>query len=260
MKKTIEIFWTGGYDSTFRVVQLSRLPVKIRPIYFSDNRLSEKIELSVIQKVTEILNNKKDTKCEIIPLKIISIEQRIKDDTISEAYQRLLSKTFMGSQYEWLAWFAKYHKGIEISVLGSDGGFIQKNNFLFLLVSDEIIGDYYVLDQEKCDEDVCTVFGNFHYPLMKMSKLGMKKKYLEWDCQEIMNLTWFCHTPINGKPCGLCKPCQCTIEEGMTERFTKMALLRYKLKPVKKILKSLIKKSHLIWIFEKMKVLLPMIS
>ena len=69
-----------------------------------------------------------------------------------------------------------------------------------------------------------------------MTKLDMKKYYLEWDCEDIMDLTWFCHTPIKGKPCGWCNPCNQTIYKGLGERFTKMALLRNKLKPVKDVL------------------------
>ena len=45
-KQEVEIFWTGGYDSTFRVVQLSRMDVVIRPYYLSDNRIAESYEIS----------------------------------------------------------------------------------------------------------------------------------------------------------------------------------------------------------------------
>ena len=31
---------------------------------------------------------------------------------------------------------------------------------------------------------------------------------------EIMSLTWFCHRPRHGQPCGTCNPCIYTIEEG----------------------------------------------
>jgi hypothetical protein len=34
-----------------------------------------------------------------------------------------------------------------------------------------------------------------------------------------MDMTWFCHTPARGKPCGICAPCVYTIEEGLAHRI-----------------------------------------
>ena len=239
IKKTVEIFWTGGYDSTFRVLQLSRLPIKIRPYYLSDNRKSEQNELSAINNITAILKGRKETQCEILPLEIISKSQRIADETITAAFQRLLKLGKIGSQYEWLGWFAKDHKGIEISVLNSPGTHLHiiiEKLGCFQLVTDEIIGDYYIIDREKSHKDLCDVFEDFHFPLFNMTKLEMKDYYLKWDCKEIMKLTWFCFRPINGKPCGLCNPCKQAISDGLKERFTKIALFRNKLLPVRKVL------------------------
>jgi hypothetical protein len=33
-----------------------------------------------------------------------------------------------------------------------------------------------------------------------------------------MDMTWFCHTPVRGRPCGICAPCVYTIEEGLARR------------------------------------------
>jgi 7-cyano-7-deazaguanine synthase len=236
---TIEIFWTGGYDSTFRILQLSQLPVKICPFYLSDNRKSEKMELSAIKNITEEIKIRKETNCEILPLEIVTKDQRISDKKITDAFNRLLEKDFMGSQYEWLGWFAKDHKDIELSIHEDDKAIeLIKRHGKLKLISDDVIGDNYIIDQENSSEDVNTVFKNFHFPLAKYTKLAMKGYYLQWDCKEIMNMTWFCFNPIKGKPCGLCNPCKYTIEEGMTERFTKFALLKYKLIPIIKILKA----------------------
>lgn len=55
---------------------------------------------------------------------------------------------------------------------------------------------------------------------------------------EIMNLTWFCHNPMNGKPCGQCNPCKYTIEEGLTYRFDEAALRRYKKEKIRKKIRN----------------------
>lgn len=73
--KTIEIFWTGGFDSTFRVVQLSRYPINLQPVYCSgvarDIRKSECYELRAIKQITSLLREKKETQSTILPLKIL---------------------------------------------------------------------------------------------------------------------------------------------------------------------------------------------
>ena len=96
-------------------------------------------------------------------------------------------------------------------------------------VSDDTIGDYYVLDEELSSDALKTLFGAFRFPLATITKIEMKTGYADMGLSSIADKTWFCYTPIQGKPCGKCHPCQYTIEEGMKERFTTMALLRYQL-------------------------------
>ena len=50
----IFIFWTGGWDSTFRMLQLSEKNVHVRPMYVKDpNRRSADTEL---QRMNQILS------------------------------------------------------------------------------------------------------------------------------------------------------------------------------------------------------------
>mgnify|MGYP003321755679 CR=1 FL=1 len=107
-------------------------------------------------------------------------------------------------------------------------------------VVDKVIGEYWILDCKKSDPLLVKLFENYHFPLAKWTKLQMKDFYLKYSYNDIMNATWFCYNPIDGKPCGTCNPCVYTIEEGMKERFTKKALMRYHLKKVV----GFIKKKH----------------
>lgn len=76
--KIYEIFWTGGFDSTFRIIQMSRFPIKIQPIFCtgiaSDIRKSEFYELRAIKQISALLRSKEETKAEILPLKIVHSE------------------------------------------------------------------------------------------------------------------------------------------------------------------------------------------
>ncbi len=228
-KKIIEIFWTGGYDSTFRLVQLSRLDITVQPYYLSDRRLAESYELDAIEKITRLIKNHPDTKCELLPTVYVSVEDRpAAVPEIKAAYERIFSKTWLGNQYVWLADFAVNHPGIELSIEKGTNPvkLISQNGSFEKRVSPEI-GEYYVVSKNS-DKDYFALFGGFTYPIIDYSKLDMKEFFIKHGYDEVMQITWFCHTPINGKPCGKCNPCKGVVEEGMAERLSDEALKRYK--------------------------------
>ncbi len=67
----IKILWTGGWDSTFRVIELSRKNVVIQPIYVLDSgRKSTDYELKAIDKIIQDLNKRDETKAKINAIKI----------------------------------------------------------------------------------------------------------------------------------------------------------------------------------------------
>ncbi len=228
-KKEVEIFWTGGYDSTFRVVQLSRMDVVIRPYYLSDNRIAESYEIAAIEKATQLIRNHPDTKAELLDIVYIPVDKRpANDPEIESAYNRIFSKNWLGNQYVWLANFAKQHKGIELSIeKGTNPVRLIEKNGGFKKISVDSIGETYVVD-EKTHPDYLALFGNFSIPLLEVSKLDMKAFFLENGYEDVMKATWFCHSPINGKPCGKCNPCKGVVEEGMAERLDEEALERYR--------------------------------
>ena len=230
MKKTVEVLWTGGYDSSFRIAQLSRRDVVIRPYYSSGGRQSEARELEAIETISGMLRANPQTRCELLPLEYVPKSACKLDPEVSAAFHRLRQREVLGTQYERLGAFALEHHGIEMSIHkhGRIVDLIDKYG-AFIRISDEAIGDYYVIDPEKTDRDLTTVFGNCHFPLVDYAKLDMKEEYARLGLNDVMAETWFCHTPIHGRPCGICTPCVCAIQEGMGARFTKTALIRYAL-------------------------------
>lgn len=227
----VEILWTGGFDSTFRVVQLSRLNITIQPYYISDNRKSEQNELTAINNILCELKKNENAKAIFRELRIIPMSERVEDAEISEAFHTLRENDFFGGQYEWLAWFAKKHQGIELSIHQDDKALLLIKKYGRLKkISDDILGDYYIIDKDNSNKNLVKLFENYHLPLVYFSKKDMRQKYIDDGYKEIMNMTWFCYNPINGKPCGHCNPCMYTIEEGLKDRFSSKALLMYYLK------------------------------
>lgn len=227
-KPVAHILWTGGWDSTFRIVSLAKKDVIVQPYYLSDNRRSEFHELNAIKVITDELKKMDSTKCVFRPLKTMDVKDIPEDKEITDSYKKLREKMFMGSQYDWLARFAEVNKGLELCIHKDD----KALEIIMTLgnakkVQDEV-GAYYLLDDTRSPIELIKVFGNFHFPILDMSKLDMKKIAEELGYQSIMSNTWFCHSPINNEPCGVCNPCKYTIEEGMEYRFSEKALKRYK--------------------------------
>ena len=234
-ERVVEIFWTGGFDSSFRMTQLSRREVNIQPYYLADNRNSEEKELEAIRNISKRLMEHKDTRCKILPLIKVEPNERNDNAEITAAYERITQKEHLGSQYDWLARFAMLHPGVEIGVHQQAIELIEKYGALKKVEDDEI-GPYWIVDREKTDKDISRIFQDLHIPLAEYTKLKMKEEYISGGYEDIMHMTWFCYNPIRNKPCGFCTPCRCTREEGMTEWFGVEANIRYRLAP--KLVKS----------------------
>ena len=114
-KTIVNVLWTGGMDSSFRMIQLSKFPLLIQPVYIMDNRRSEKRELSAITEITRAIEDHPETCCTILPLLKFDVTKIPPDKEITDAFQRLHKVIPIGSQYDWLARFAKLYPGIEIS-------------------------------------------------------------------------------------------------------------------------------------------------
>jgi len=236
----IHILWTGGWDSTYRILQLATKPVTIQPYYLiRGKRRSRDFELRAIDTITKEIRAHPETACVISELISLEVADIIKNQEITDAYNNILKTDFFGSQYDWLARFATTIRNLELTIHQDDKAFsiIQKHGDL-LEKRDEVKGDYYVLDQDTSTDDLIKVFGNYHFPLLNSNKLEMKRWAEEMNYIDIMNKTWFCHHPKNNAPCGVCNPCIYTIEEGLEYRFSKRALRRYKfdkfIGPIKK--------------------------
>lgn len=239
----VNVLWTGGWDSTFRILQLSTKDIIIQPHYLKDNRKSENFELNTIRSITEEIQNLSSTKCTILDLISMNVSDINEDKDITQAYENLTKDHKLGEQYEWLARYAKNIDNLEI---GDENGSAQdsiiygaiKANGDVIKIDDDKRGGYYIIDKSVSSSDITKVFGNYHYPILFYSKLEMKKEAEEMGLIDIMNKTWFCHKPIDNQPCGRCTPCMGTIKKGLEYRLSKAALERYRRQKVINAIRS----------------------
>lgn len=105
-KKTVNILWTGGYDSTFRMIQLSKLEIDVQPYYICFNKESDQNELKAIEEITKDIKSHSETRCSILPLIQYQASAITANKSISSAHKRLSGKSFLANQYDSLARFA----------------------------------------------------------------------------------------------------------------------------------------------------------
>lgn len=233
----VYILWTGGWDSTFRIVELSRIYTYIQPIYVIDpNRKSKEYEIDAMNKIIKALQNRKETRAKFFPIKFWKLEDIPQDEEISRAYKTIHSKTNLGSQHEWLAWLGKIYPGME---MGTEAGIPETSHIIDAIsryCDLEIIDGIGRIKPETSTKEGNLVLGWFTYPIIMKTERDMVKQIRKWGYEDIMKLIWFCHRPIAGKPCGFCHPCEVKIESDMEWLLSPSAIKNYMIhKKIQKI-------------------------
>jgi hypothetical protein len=218
------IFWTGGYDSTFRLCQLLIDDKKIvQPIYISDiidnikekntRRHNKEFEYNAMKEIRKKLNNDfpftKKTFLPLIDIKKINIDSDIQQSMhILKDQKRVRRAT---CQYGGLAQVAKNirnktGKKVEICVEREPHGSMMYNT---------------INDKVNCKENICNlkdklnqydsslkIFKDFEFTTLHLSKKDMLNIAKKNNYLDVLKMTWSCWYPQNGKPCGKCIMCR----------------------------------------------------
>lgn len=224
-KRIINILWTGGLDSTCRIVELSRTPFIIQPFYLIDSsRRSTQNEIAAMDAIRKLILDDKRTKSELLPTKYVEITDILPQPEISHSWRVLNQKYGLGIQYDWLARFASQQQLIlEICLEKTTNGKATKTvNGECRLLSDHSpdVSEYYI-DENNSSSDAKNIFGNLCFPisLWNMTKQEEVDEIKSLGLSEIVKKTWFCHHPVLGLPCGHCNPCRDVREAGMSWRI-----------------------------------------
>jgi 7-cyano-7-deazaguanine synthase len=212
------VLWSGGWDSTFRVIQLYKRGITLQPIYIVDSgRASYEKEIETIQSLSSQIESKfENSEGEILPVKFIQ-----KENIPTNIYYRIIHKIIkwrrgIGKQYYWLACLAKEYEGLEQGFHRED-----RDCLIYFHELTEIIdetGKNWVANPKKMNFFKSQLFKKIKFPLMYISKQGMKEFAEKNGFIDIMNNTWFCHTSSN-KACGKCNPCKQYVIDGLGYRL-----------------------------------------
>lgn len=221
-KICVNLLWTGGWDSTFRLLQLLLLHrVPVVPYYLDDpTRPSTPIELRTMASIGDHLREKYPHTRELLqPLRVAAVADVAEDPQIAAALREIRGRMFIGSQYAWLPAFCKHNAidDMELGVHVDDK--VQALVRPFAMAFEHPAGYRSIrVDPRHADSAEYRLFRYFSFPLFDIDKVAMGRQAEAEGWSAIMEMTWFCHAPVHGSPCGICAPCVYTIEEGLARR------------------------------------------
>ncbi|MBH0230702.1 7-cyano-7-deazaguanine synthase [Halobacillus yeomjeoni] len=242
-----DVLWTGGWDSTYRVLNLVLDQKKtIQPYYVLDPvRPSTEMEWKTMEKIKRMMIEKDPSAEErILPTIKIKKEEIPENPEFTEEYKKLQQEYRLGDQYDWLGRYAESvdMDTLELSVHHDDKvqGMIEND-----VVKVQDGDDFYYKVVDEPSHPAFVIFKKYRFPLLEITKLEMEENAKKRGYAHIMEQTWFCHTPNKrGEPCGLCNPCKYTKDEGLGRRIpepSQWERVRYFLFKVNRRLKKTLK-------------------
>ena len=239
--KPVPLFWTGGFDSTFRLAQLLLLYRKpVQPYYILDHgRNSTVQELKAMNSIKKLIFEKSpESKNLLQATKFKALDEIRENKGITDSYMRLVQQESIGIQYEWLARFCA-ELGIEGMEISLETAIHEADNRTRKLLGNDLdrfetdTGVCYRLNPGAEGMDKYAVYGRLKFPAYDFTKAGKYAYACEHRFDDILRLTWFCHMPArNSKPCGKCHPCRAVYREGLKWRLPLSAKVRYHTWPV----------------------------
>ena len=232
----VQIFWTSGWDSTYRVIDLAlRLEKEVQPYYVYDpERASTPLEIQTMEEIRAALRARApEAAARIRPLETIRRDEIGPDPRFEPMSGRLK----VGSQYEWLARLAEERDfdGVEMCAVKGRGNLYPLLKSETQLVEGPGGPTYRLVDSPSRPE--LELFRRFSFPLLDLSKPEMRALADERGLLDVMKMTWFCFEPKGGKPCGHCAPCMVALRSGMSWRIPPLRRIRPRLRLVKKALR-----------------------
>lgn len=214
----IHLLWTGGWDSTFRLLELTLVHrVEVQPLYLVDHeRRSTEIEREVMETIrVSLAQLDPDAPARIRPSRFVDR----KTVPANLALSKMWAQLGIGSQYNWLARFAE-HEGLDGLELGAvkGGGNMYRLLWPYVQKTSAVAGPTYRVHATPVHPNLA-LFSRFSLPILHLTKPEMKRLAKERGWMPVMEHTWFCFNPKGGKPCGSCAPCMVAVKSGMAWRI-----------------------------------------
>lgn len=206
-KKVTNIFWTGGLDSTFRVVQLlTTTGHLVQPHYLVMEDKATGVEIDAMIKIRKCISEKfPEVMDRFLPTIYTNSRLIQKFNDVDEEVFKLRNKIKVIEQYQLMAHYCREHNISKIDVA-----------IIYLEGEMDLFTDY---------KD-SLVFKSFAYPTIELSKKMIHEIAVKEGWEKILLMTSFCKRPIiKIKPCGVCSPCTTAVIAGMGFRLPLISYL-----------------------------------
>ncbi len=181
-EEVVKLLWTGGFDSTFRLLELSRQNCVVQPIYlYGDGRRSINYEIRAMERILDLVSKYPETQAEILPLIKVDIATIPQNKKITLAYQNIIKENKLGSQYEWIARYAAVNPKVELCVEKERAqgiGYLQK------IIGKEgsivATGNIHNFKVETTSHDVRLLLDNVLFPIINKTEIDMINTLKNW--------------------------------------------------------------------------------
>lgn len=226
------LLFTGGFDSTFRLCQLSRMEgVEVQPVYFKFDdllgRSNQQKEIDAQDAVISCLRNKSATKAVIFNPIRLSDSDLPYDPDYDEAFDFWHNSHFIQSQLRCIGKVPLLFPGIEIAREGPtlkhrEEGYIYGKTRTALMhhgmkFVDNPDGSV-LIDGSHAEPGLDLLYCRFTYPILGIPETSMAPLIHEWGYEDVFKLTWTCDFNLD-HPCGVCHNCETKWDSGLKGFF-----------------------------------------
>lgn len=208
------IFWTGGWDSTFRLIQLlATKTCKVQPHYIIRHEDSTGIEIYVMTKLRRaIISELPAVRSRFLSTIYINEDFITHYEDIDKEIDNLRKTYKINEQYSLMSNYCRQFNITQIEVA------LDRS-------PDQTPQEW--LDTHFKD---ASAFKCFIYPVFELTKADMHQIAKENKWEKILYLTSFCRRPkIDITPCGQCGSCIDTVTSGLAFRFNFFAQTKAKI-------------------------------
>lgn len=233
-RNCVKLLYTGGWDSTFRLLQLAQFDIDVEPVYIVDKgRASRGKEIETMEKIISICRERfKANIKDITFYDKDEILEKYPNPDVTRAFREMREACGLGVQYEWFALLCRgINEDMEMGIIHRDPSRVKSRiaaEGYYQVIENDFLPERVMAKSKEGMDRIDLVFGHMILPIIEITKEEEGRIAEENGWMDIMKMSWFCHSPINGKPCGLCAPCEDALELGMGWRLPEMAKFRYK--------------------------------
>jgi len=203
--KRTDIFWTGGWDSTFRIIQLLMTTDNVvQPHFIIRDEGSTGIEINAMNNIRRLISREYASIFHrFLPTIYANALLIEKDEGIADEIEELIRDgKIIDPQYILMANYCREFNINEIELGLEVYPGESQQEFL-----DMHFGE-------------ATAFKCFRYPIFHLTKEDMLQIAKQNDWVKILSLTSFCRKPlIKANACGICGPCIDTVVAGLDFRL-----------------------------------------